>query len=45
MTATVAPIPFKVLEKITARITTEVPNVNRVLFDFTPKPSGTIEWE
>ncbi|MBE5757008.1 MAG: glutamine-hydrolyzing GMP synthase [Clostridiales bacterium] len=45
MTATVAPIPFKVLEKITKRITTEVPNVNRVLFDFTPKPSGTIEWE
>ena len=45
MTATVAPIPFKVLEKITARITNEVPNVNRVLFDFTPKPSGTIEWE
>ena len=45
MTATIERIPYKVLEKITKRITTEVPNVNRVLYDLTPKPSGTIEWE
>ena len=45
MTATVAPIPFDVLCHITDRITKEVANVNRVAFDFTPKPSGTIEWE
>ena len=34
-----------VLKKITDRITKEVENVNRVLYDLTPKPSGTIEWE
>lgn len=45
MTATVAEIPFPVLTRITERITAEVPNVNRVVFDLTPKPSGTIEWE
>ena len=45
MTATVADIPFELLKHITDRITKEVPNVNRVLFDLTPKPSGTIEWE
>lgn len=45
MTATVAEIPFELLKHITDRITNEVENVNRVLFDFTPKPSGTIEWE
>ena len=45
MTATIERIPYKVLEKITKRITAEVPNVNRVLYDLTPKPSGTIEWE
>ena len=45
MTATVEEIPYEVLKKITARITTEVPGVNRVLYDLTPKPSGTIEWE
>ncbi len=33
------------LQHITKRITTEVENVNRVLYDLTPKPSGTIEWE
>lgn len=45
MTATVAEIPFELLCHITDRITKEVEHVNRVLFDFTPKPSGTIEWE
>ena len=45
MTATVEDVPFALLQKITARITSEVKGVNRVLYDLTPKPSGTIEWE
>lgn len=45
MTATVENLPFELLQHITARITKEVKNVNRVLYDLTPKPSGTIEWE
>ena len=45
MTATVENVPFELLQHITQRITTEVENVNRVLYDLTPKPSGTIEWE
>lgn len=45
MTATVEEVPFALLKHITDRITTEVENVNRVLYDLTPKPSGTIEWE
>lgn len=45
MTATVENIPFDLLQHITNRITTEVDGVNRVLYDLTPKPSGTIEWE
>ena len=45
MTATVENIPFELLQHITDRITKEVENVNRVLFDLTPKPCGTIEWE
>ena len=45
MTAEVADIPFALLQKITARITAEVKGINRVLFDLTPKPTGTIEWE
>ncbi len=45
MTATVEDLPFALLQKITARITAEVPGVNRVLYDLTPKPTGTIEWE
>ena len=45
MTATIEEIPYPVLHKITARITAEVPGINRVLLDLTPKPTGTIEWE
>lgn len=45
MTATVEDIPFPLLQHITARITSEVKGVNRVLYDLTPKPTGTIEWE
>ena len=45
MTATIEEIPYELLKKITARITTEVENVNRVLYDLTPKPSGTSEWD
>lgn len=45
MTATVENVPFPLLQKITDRITHEVPGINRVLYDLTPKPSGTIEWE
>lgn len=45
MTATVEDVPFALLQKITQRITGEVKGVNRVLYDLTPKPTGTIEWE
>ena len=45
MTATVENIPFELMQHIVERITSEVKGVNRVLYDFTPKPTGTIEWE
>jgi GMP synthase (glutamine-hydrolysing) len=45
MTATIEEIPYPLLHHITQRIVTEVPGVNRVLYDLTPKPTGTIEWE
>ena len=45
MTAAVEDVPFPLLQHITQRITSEVKGVNRVLFDLTPKPTGTIEWE
>ena len=45
MTATVEDVPFALLQHITHRITHEVKGVNRVLYDLTPKPTGTIEWE
>jgi len=45
MSATIEEIPYAVLHKITQRITAEVEGINRVLYDLTPKPVGTIEWE
>ncbi len=45
MSATIEEIPYAVLHKVTNRITNEVEGVNRVLYDLTPKPIGTIEWE
>jgi GMP synthase (glutamine-hydrolysing) len=45
MSATIEEIPYAVLGKITERITSEVEGINRVLYDLTPKPVGTIEWE
>lgn len=45
MTASIEELPYTLLNKITARITNEVKGVNRVLYDLTPKPTGTIEWE
>lgn len=45
MTATVEEVPYPLLKHITERITSEVKGVNRVVFDLTPKPAGTIEWE
>lgn len=45
MTATVEEVPYALLHHITQRITNEVEGVNRVVFDLTPKPTGTIEWE
>ncbi len=45
MTATIEEIPYSVLHRITDRITHEVYGINRVVYDLTPKPIGTIEWE
>ena len=45
MTATVENVPFELLKHITDRILTEVNGVNRVLYDMSPKPIATIEWE
>lgn len=45
MTAQAVRIPWEVLERITQRILTEVEEVNRVAYDLSPKPPGTIEWE
>lgn len=45
MSATIEEIPYEVLKKVTDRILKEVSGVNRVLYDITPKPTGTIEWE
>ena len=45
MTATIEEIDWAILKKITDRILKEVPNINRVCYDMSPKPSATIEWE
>ena len=45
MSAIIEEVPYTLLHHITARITSEVDGINRVLYDLTPKPIGTIEWE
>lgn len=45
MTAEAMELPWDVLRRIQSRITSEIPNVSRVLYDLTPKPPGTIEFE
>ena len=45
VTAQVVRLPWELIDKMTERIINEVQGVNRVVYDVTPKPPGTIEWE
>jgi GMP synthase (glutamine-hydrolysing) len=45
MTANFVKIPYKILERISTRITNEIDEVNRVVYDITNKPPATMEWE
>jgi GMP synthase (glutamine-hydrolysing) len=42
---TVEHLPTDLIDRLVQRITTEVPGINRVLYDYTPKPPATVEWE